>query len=217
MNDLNEIIWRNHYQICVETPDKKSQWYGSGFMLNYKGKLYFVTASHVIFPEKNTDIQYKYYLLTNDNNAESFELFNFFSSKSINLEELSDIEFDCEVDLMDWFSDIDLAVCEIKQPFPFNFVTHELKIGNEVLVPANLTKCRISEKNITPVEKNSKYRVYGVIRNKEVKSRLERTNALHYNITLNNIQNDGSIVMDYPSVKLDEWEALSGSLFFSDN
>jgi hypothetical protein len=154
--------------------------------------------------------------LTNDNNADSFELFNFFSCKYINLEDLKNVEFDEEHNLLEWFTDIDLAFCEIKQPLNLNCITHELKYDNNVLVPAKLPKLRILECCVKEINKEDKYRIYGVIKNCEVSSRLERTNALHCDITLNEITED-QITMDYPSVKLEEWSTLSGSLIFSDD
>lgn len=78
--ELNEAIWRNHYQIITAAEDDvdciNPQFYGSAFRLQYRGKNWLVTADHVLHPEKHglvelregqnaDEIQHRYFLINN--------------------------------------------------------------------------------------------------------------------------------------------------------
>ena len=79
--ELNEAIWRNHYQIITAAEDDveciNPQFYGSAFRLQYRDKNWLVTADHVLHPEKHglvevpegqnaDEIEHRYFLVVDE-------------------------------------------------------------------------------------------------------------------------------------------------------
>lgn len=213
--NLNEIIWRNNYQLIAINPDDNNfsnPFYGSAFFLAYKKRTWFITANHVVHLElldysiirKNQvpPYEYKYFLVNNENSRIKLEelthllRFSFFYKHEQNIfsyEKLKEYGFSAR----NSFDKIDVALCELKNVFPETFLTHRLSDTNgNVLVKEGLTKLAIPSEQFTEPNINDQYFIYGVVKNKYIdEHNFNRCNAMHCNLQYVKEHEEQSLVM----------------------
>ncbi len=237
--ELNEAIWRNHYQIITAAKDDvdciNPQFYGSAFRLQYQDKNWLITADHVLHPEKHglspvpegqnaDDIEHRYFLVNNINASDriatiSTKLFGFYFYNVYDdtLSDLSDEELkELGATDDDFWKRLDIAFCDITGGLPTQALTHDLhdEYGNLIVKPGLIKLCLLPE-SITEPSVDRTYYDYGVIDNKiEENVRFTRVNAPYGGLKY--IENkDGLYRFQCPfPVVYDNWAAMSGSLMF---
>lgn len=238
IHDLNEAIWRNHYQLLVS--DKKdtcclNPFYGSAFRLLYKDRIWIVTADHVIHPDvhgldKSVRIsekhpyEYNYFLLNNKNVEGKLETilttiqgFYFFDNLEFMLD-YSDQELkDAGISIEDLFNRLDIAFCEQKTDFPYSCLTHSLQdVQGNILVEAGLPKLMICSESIAEPSNTDTYYDYGVVLNDCSNGiRFNRYNAMYCYLEFDG-EEDSLFKFKYKGeIILEEWRALSGSAMYN--
>lgn len=238
--DINEAIWRNHYQIVVADKEdcncSEPLFFGSAFRMCYRGKDWLITADHVIHPEKHglieipegqdiDSIEHNYFLINNYNAKDQmatmmtslagFYFFDKFNEEMCDFtpEELNELGATDS----DFFTRIDVAFSDISRGVPGPLLTHDLTdhYGN-VIVANGLMKLSLTEGSITTPSTAKEYFDYGVIKNEIVGFQFRRVNApygyLKYIEEKDNLYRFQSPI----EIKYDEWAALSGSAMFDD-
>lgn len=238
IKDLNEAIWRNHYQLLVSDKTDTNcldPICGSAFRLLYRDRIWIVTADHVIHPDihgidlrkrqgESHPYEYNYFILNNVNVREKLEtiltsIFGFYYFDRIDaLPEFSDQEIiEAGITIEDLFSRLDIAFCEQTKEFPYPMSTHSLQDSNgNVIVKEGLVKLAIPPEAIAEPTPKDTYYNYGVICNGCSNGVLfKRKNAMYCNLKYNGFE-DFLYKFQYPyQIKLEEWESLSGSAFFN--
>lgn len=237
--ELNEAIWRNHYQIITAAEDDveciNPQFYGSAFRLQYRDKNWLVTADHVLHPEKHglvevpegqnaDEIEHCYFLVNNINETDRIatiftKLFGFYfynvyddTLSDLTEEELKELGATDEV----FWKRIDVSFCDISAGLPKQALTHDLhdNYGNLVVKPG-LPKLSLLPESIAEPSADKTYYDFGVINNHiEENIRFCRTNAPYGDLRYIEAK-DGLFRFQCPfHVIYDNWAALSGSLMF---
>ena len=238
INDLNEAIWRNHYQLLVS--DKKdtnclNPFYGSAFRLLYKDKIWIVTADHVIHPDvhgideserkgEEHPYEYNYFLLNNQNVKGKLETilttvqgFYYFDNLELMLDYSEQELKDADISIEDLFNRLVIAFCEQKTDFPYQCLTHSLQDGQgNLLVKAGLPKLIITSESVTEPSWDDKYYDYGVVLNDCSDGiRFNRYNVMYCDLKFGG-ECDSLYKFKYNGqIKYEEWAALSGSAIFN--
>lgn len=235
--DVNEAIWRNHYQLVVSAENDEQalnpQLFGSAFRLLYRDRKWLITADHVISPEKHgklptpkgikpDDVKHQYHLINNVNakdeiatlftSLSGFFYYNKFEPGMLEFtpEELQELGATDE----DFYTRVDLAICETPEGLPCQALTHELSIKGEVVVPHGLQKLSLTTDVLSNPSHDKLYYVYGVVHNDIKGIRFERCNATHGALRYKELK-DGMLVFTNPEPVINnDWEALSGSAVF---
>lgn len=233
--NLNEIIWRNNYQLFAINPDDKNfsdPFYGSAFFLTYRKRTWLITANHVVHPDLfdyciNRDNQehpyeYKYFLVNNENSRNKLEelthllRFSFFYKHKQDFFSYDDLK-KAGINAPSLFKIIDVALCELKNILPETFLTHRLSDANEnILVKEGLTKLLISSEQFIEPNINDQYFIYGVVKNKYIdEHNFNRCNAMHCNLKYVEEYEEKYMFKSPTTITLEEWQAISGSAVFN--
>ncbi len=217
-----ELAWLTTQQIVVteDKDGKKAIGFGSGFFLQYKDFLFFVTADHVyhaqdfdegirlgkdtfvwVFNNKNSRTELAT-MLTPIVGLYSFDQYDINDELSLTIPDMKDISFAI---IQDHF----------KQPF----LTHELRDDNSnIIVPAGKEKVIINSECATELKPKDYCLVEGCvlwdIRNG---INLCRCNAIHQNLLFDKIDNEGYYILKSSEpIEYNKWAGLSGSPVFTD-
>lgn len=216
---LIDVVWLSTLQVVV-TKDKEAQrinnW-GSGFLFQYRERLFFVTADHVahfddfeagerlgkddyiwVFNNKNARGVLAT-ILTPINGLYSFDLFNL-DEVLPEIPELKDIAFSI-----------------ITKPIEEPFFTSELKDTNDtILVPAGKEKIIIKEDCVIEIESTDRCIVGGCVLWNTNGVKLDRCNAIHDGMVLKEINAEGYYVLKYHEpVIVEHWKGISGAPVFN--
>lgn len=217
-----ELAWLTTQQIVV-TEDKEGKQvigFGSGFFLQYKDFLFFVTADHVyhaqdyvegirlgkdtfvwVFNNKNSTTELAT-MLTPIGGLYSFDQYDINDELSFTIPDMKDISFAIILD-------------HFKQPF----LTHDLRDYNDdIIVPAGEEKLIINSECATELSPKDYCLVEGCvlwdIRNGII---LCRCNAIHQDLLFDKIDNEGYYILKSPEpIEYSKWAGLSGSPVFTD-
>ncbi|WP_281631526.1 hypothetical protein [Flavobacterium luteolum] len=222
--DIREILIKTTYQIvvCDENSFKSVPVaYGSGFFLNYKENLFFITADHNIHYE---DHQNKKRLGTDNflgifNNISNKQELNtiitpiggFYFMESI---DLSKEDLDYEL--------IDVAISLVdRTKFEAPFLTDEdLKDDNQnIIVSPNEQKFEFLEEHIIEPSEDDTYYVYGKIR-PEIKGLFFLHRKAIFMSNLKYIQDIGNYLLLNTEDQIndyEDWAGLSGSPVINQN
>lgn len=215
-----EFAWRSTQQIVV-TSDKEGhniKGWGSGFFLQYKGRLFLVTADHVSHPEDfdagirlgKDDYVWVYNNITKSDELSTlltpigglyyFDRCNLNDELSLQIPDMQDVSF---------------AV--LPNSFHFPFLTHELKVGEEILVPADEEKIIIDARCSAELKESDYCLVEGcILWNIKNGLILDRCNAVHQDLTLEEIDDEGNYILKYPQpVIYKYWAGISGAPVFN--
>lgn len=228
-----EYIWRNCYQIvCWDKEANKDNFpttFGSGFFLQYKDKLVFVTADHVLHPDdynqsdhvERSSKEYAYALVNNITNKKEplytvlTPISGFHNCDVYDFKKYLNGEEDIDVASIPEFPDVSISIVDSNR-FEYPFLTHELKVDEKVLVNEGKNKLCIKEDAIVLPSKENRYIVLGVVKNKSTGILWNRVNAFHFNLHYEG-EECGLYKFCYDrSIDSDNWEGLSGSPFFDE-
>lgn len=188
--------------------------FGSGFLADYKGRPFLVTADHVLHlddyesTEVRTGNEYIIAIINNVNNLDG--------NISTVLTPLSGFYYAEQINIKDRKEDlIDISVCLLKEiNFQHPFLTHEISIEGNIIQPAGIEKMFYNTSHFTEPTDKQKYSMYGVVRNDIVGIRGTRTNALYSNISYNGVAGN-YFVFEYPDEIIeDNWVGISGAPIF---
>ena len=228
-----EYIWRNCYQIvCWDKEANKDNFpttFGSGFFLQYKDKLVFVTADHVLHSDdynqsdnvERSSKEYAYALVNNITNKKEplytvlTPISGFHNCDVYDFKKYFNGEEDIDVASIPEFPDVSISIVDSNR-FEYPFLTHELKVDEKVLVNEGKNKLCIKEDAIVLPSKENRYIVLGVVKNKSTGILWNRVNAFHFNLHYEG-EECGLYKFCYDrSIDSDNWEGLSGSPFFDE-
>ena len=214
---LIEVLAKTSYQVQItELTNKEFDRpiaFGSGFLVNYKNELIFVTADHNIHIE-----DYEIYERTGiDNNV---SIFNNISKKeefSTLLTPVGPFYYMEKFDILkpdDKPELFDVAICIVdKKKLKAPFLTEQINDHKgEILVKPNEPKFTFSENQFAEPKKDDDYFIYGKIRPKIKTVFLHRTDTWKENITF--IKKSGDyLLFNTDKIITDEkdWSGLSGS------
>lgn len=218
-----EMLWRTTYQIVAKYKDKPDESIdGSGFVLVYKGHQLFITADHTIhyqdFEEglrKNIDANVA--IINNINDEDRHQsiqtpiggFVNWTKYVSINglIGEVGEDSIDYIPDDMP-----DVAFAELKKAL-YPFLTHEIRLDEELIVPNGTPKLNVQSECIVPIDENDSFMVAGCVRNHIVDGEWHRYNAMYDGLTVKERLSEGLVYMSIGNQNNDikNWEALSGA------
>lgn len=235
---LIEISWRATQQIAIsdeghDLSDGVDGW-GSGTFLNYKGKLVFLTADHVVHYDdhaesnetgKRLDKDDDIYIITNVTDPSgqlSFQpIGGIYSFDEYRVPE----EEDLTEDDIEFMSIPDMKDCA------FSFISHDIKTvthaltdidPNVILVEKKLPKICFHENGLNLGDPVGLCLVSGTVRNRilEVseddgmkRKELNRRNIFHVDLTYSGSKNyDGDYIFNYPQTVYQAfWAGISGA------
>lgn len=222
---LMEYFWKASHQIVILTPDKPSneadiEGWGSGFILEYKGRQFFITCDHnlhMLDDFANGERSGEDFLIAIIANCKdpqnplstgfvTIPGFYYFDSIDINTPEIMDLK--------------DIAFAELKTAMPLPLLTNQLNhYDGSVAVKAGELKLFIKEETISEAEEGKDYVITGCICNRIVDGiRMERRTTFREGIKYTGRTHMGSfLVFEYPDIiNVEEWEGLSGSPIFDE-
>lgn len=236
MENLNvyQYAWLCTYQLIISPEDDReckviSGW-GSGFFLSLRGRFFFVTADHNLHMcdhEEGTRTGTENRLFIYNNIKDEGMLAsivtpmgNFYFYDHYDYSPLFDTEVnpkDVDAEVLAIPDLIDIAFCEVQNKIERPFLTHELTVDDQILVPANEHKLVISSDKITEPSNDCVYLVEGVVEN-EIKGILNyRRNAIHQDLTYSGTK-FGDYFFYYPNgIRYTEWAAISGAPLFDNH
>lgn len=188
--------------------------FGSGFLADYKGKPFLITADHVLHRDdyENTEIRTgNEYIIAIVNNVNNID-----DNISTVLTPLSEFYYAERINLTNANEDlIDISVCLLKNiNFKYPFLTHEISVYGNIIQPAGIEKQFYDTSQFTEPTNEQKYSICGVVRNDIVGIKGIRTNALYSNISYNGAARN-YFVFEYPDEIIeDDWVGLSGAPMF---
>ena len=173
-----EYIWRNCYQLVAweechnqnEFPDI----FGYGFFIKNENNLWFITADHVIHNKdhqegERTSQNYQYAILNNINRDDLStvltSIYGFHSMESFNFDSYLKGEEDIEVAMIPDLKDIAFSLIKEGSSLQYPFQTHELRLQDQIMVPAGCDKFYLTKKSFALPTTDKKYIVMGTIQN----------------------------------------------------
>lgn len=219
-----EYIWRASCQIALNEQNDKEplepMWWGSGFFLLHKDKLYFVTADHCIHPDDYAPVgdgrngkEYIRHILTNTNVKGELSSY---------IQALYDFYFfdRRDEDFPDIVDKLDVAITKVESSILNNLVTTnwiDPKSGKDI-VSAGLVRVPVDSRSATKPKAEDKYIVVGCIHNSSDGVKAHRESIGYCDLHFVEMS-DGEIVISTPLMGTThkDWESLSGSPVFSYN
>ncbi len=221
MNSVFEFAWLATQQVLVSSDDGASdiKGYGSGFFLQYRNKLFFVTADHVahiddfdeglrlgkddfvwVFNNQNSTKELVT-ALTPIGGLFSFDMIDIRDELSFEIPDMQDVAFSI-----------------LPNSFIIPFLTHELRDCNDdLIVAAGKEKIILNSECISELKESDYCLIEGCVKWKITDGiRLERSNAIHIDLKLEDIDAEGCYILSYPNrVVYEHWAGLSGGPVFN--
>lgn len=225
-----EYIWRNCYQIVgwdkKINKDNFPTIFGSGFFIEYKNNLVFVTADHVLHPDdydnsenvERSQNEYSYAIVNNINKENSLEtvltpIGGFYNCDEFNFKKYIVGEEDLDVASIPKFMDLSISIVDPKK-FKQPFLTHKLIVDEDIVVNEGLEKLCIKGDAIVLPTKDNLYVVAGVLQNEPKGVRWGRVNVIYCDLKYEG-EEFGLYKFCYNGIiDKSKWEGLSGSPFF---
>lgn len=187
--------------------------FGSGFLVCYKGKPFFITADHNLHfddyesKEERTGNEYIIAIVNNVNKDLSTVLTplgGFYYAEQLCLDKNKK-------------NLIDVSICLLKEMhFQYPFITHEISINDnsKIIVQAGIEKSFYDSTQFAEPKANQKYAIYGVVHN-NIKGIIgQRTNALYCDISYSSTCGNYHIFLFPSETKYEDWAGISGSPVF---
>ena len=223
---LLEYFWKTSHQIVILSPGENNEnsdivGWGSGFILKYKERFFFITCDHNLHMddydnEQRTGIDYNIGLICNCKHPNEMLSMGLITIPGFYYFEYLDGMYPELLDLKD------LAFAEIKFPLPLPIYTNRLLDfdGETIIVAEGETKLFIDESSIGIPNTNDEYIITGCIRNEICNGiRMNRQNTFRDQIVYTGEKYCNSyLVFENPTqVVYDDWKGLSGSPVFNNN
>lgn len=221
---LLEYFWKTSHQIVILSPGENIEnfdivGWGSGFILKYKERFFFITCDHNVHPDDyehglRTGIDYNIGIICNCKQPKEMLSMGLITIPGFYYFESIDITHPELVDLTD------IAFAEIKFPLPLPIYTNRLYDfdGKTIIVQEGEMKLYINENSIESVNVNDEYVITGCIRNDiYAEIRMDRQNTFRDQIVYTGEKYCNSyLVFENPTqVVYDDWKGLSGSPVFN--
>lgn len=216
---LSEVLIRTNYMTVMTDPADKSMeravGYGSGFIMNYKELLFFVTADHVVHPDDHDEKQRtgKDYVVSIFNNIANPDLpfstlvtpvGGFYYADSFNFlkpEEAPKL--------------LDVSVAIMYERHCQNpFLTHKMQDSTGEITEQK-SKFILREEHISSPDKNHQYYVCGQVRHNLKGLALYRDTVIYENITYQAQSGDYHLFRSDKKIIYEDWAGLSGSAIFN--
>ena len=220
-----EYFWKASHQIVMLTPDKPSneadiEGWGSGFILEYKGRQFFITCDHNLHMlddfanGERSGEDFQIAIIANYKDPQNplstgfvtIPGFYYFDSIDLKTPEIMDLK--------------DIAFAELKSEMPLPLLTNQLNhYDGSVAVKAGELKLFIKEETMSEAIVGKDYVITGCICNRIVDGiRMERRTIFREGIKYTGRTHMGSfLVFEYPDIiNVEEWEGLSGSPIFDE-
>lgn len=221
MDSVFELAWFATQQVLVTSDDRALdiQGFGSGFFLQYRNKLFFITADHVThindFKEGIRLGKDNYVWVFNNHNTKELAtvltpirgLFSF---------DMIDIKDRLSFDIPD-MQDVTFSI--LPNSFKIPFLTHELRDSdNNLVVAAGKEKIILKSECISELEEFDYCLIEGCVEWKITNDiRIERSNAIHLDLKFKDIDREGYYTLSYPNrIIYQHWAGLSGGPVFND-
>lgn len=219
-----EVLVKTHYHTVTTEPGNldsdKYICHGSGFMVQYKNVVFFITADHVLhFADYESENKIRtgidnvvsiYNNVRPDTNAISTvctPLGGFYYMDGFNLTKPNELP---EL--------IDVAVCVMKPiSFQYPFLTDEKEFQDKEKATGQ-PKFILTEANFTEPDTDNNYFIYGKIKTQMKGLMLYRENTLKENLKY--VYKSGDYyLLNTPDIitDIDEWSGLSGSPVFDNH
>lgn len=215
-----EFAWLTTQQIAV-TSDKEGtniKGFGSGFFLQYKERLFFVTADHVAHPD-DFEVGIR---LGKDDYVWVFNNKNSTTELATMLTPIGGIYYFDKMDFNDELSfeilDMkDIAFAILPNSFKAPFLTHELKCDDEVIVAPGREKVIVKSECIAELSKEDYCLMEGCVHWDIKGVRFERCNAIYCDLRLNDVDSEGYYLLE-PTIPVvyKDWAGLSGGPVYND-
>lgn len=215
MFSLTEVLVKTTYQIVIskETSfqSKPIAW-GSGFFINYKDKLFFITADHNIHIEdhkknERTGIENHLAVLNNVSDKITFSTmlspiggFYYMEKFDISKEDLNPQLVDVAISLVD----------RTKFQAPF-FTDEDIRDGETKLVSPNEQKFEFLEEHLTEPRTADTYYVFGKIKPHFKGLFVHRENTFKNDLKYIDTYGDFMLLNTTQVIVYEEWAGLSGS------
>lgn len=214
-----EFSWRITQQLLIFNQDEKDmskiKGWGSGFFLEYRGKLFLVTADHCIhfddYQEGRLGRDDKICIVNNIYDKQQWIStltpiggFYYFDKYDIRDIEIPDLQ--------------DFAFALHENSFEVPFLTRELKADEVILCEDAKEKFILKSDAVVDFDKDRFYVCIGTVQN-EIKNGMFNScaNAIHCDLRFREFDTEGNAVLDFPgSVKYNEWAGLSGGAVMDD-
>lgn len=221
MESVYELSWMATQQVIVTSDNKgeKIKGFGSGFFIEYKDKLFFITADHVVHIEDH-EVQMRVgkddyiWVINNINSNEelstmltpigglySFDQINLIDDLSLEIPDMEDISF---------------AI--LPNSFKNPFLTNELKIEDKILVPCGKEKIIIKSECLDEIKETDYCLVESCVHWNLDGIKLNRSNCIYQDLKLDGIDAQGDIILKYPfKIIHKDWAGISGAPVFNDS
>ncbi len=216
-----EFAWLVTHQIVV-TEDKDGRVikdFGSGFFFHYRDRLFFVTAGHVSHPDdfdEGIRLGKEDYVWVFNNINSTTELATMLTPiGGIYSFDQFDINDELSFEIPD-MKDISFAI--LPNTFTFTFLTQELRVDEQIIVPAGEEKLIVNSECAAELTSSDYCLVEGCVMWNNIDGiKVSRCNAIYHDLTLAGTDKDGYYILKHSEpVEYDKWVGLSGAPVFSD-
>ncbi len=221
MFSITEILVKTTYQVVISN-EKSFQSnpiaFGAGFFINYKDKLFFITADHNIHIEdhkmsERTGIDNCLAILNNISDKMTFSTimtpiggFYYMESFDISKEDLNPQLIDVAISMVD----------RGKFEAPF-FTDEDIRDGDTILVSPNEEKFEFLEEHIDAPKESDSYYVFGKINPHFKGLFLHRNNTFKNNLKYIDTFGNYMLLNYTDEIVYDDWAGLSGSPVINQN
>lgn len=221
MNSVFEFAWLATQQVLVSSDASAAdiKGYGSGFFLQYRNKLFFITADHVAHIddfEEGLRLGKDDFLWVINNKNSTKELATaltpiggLFSFDKIDIRD----ELSFEIPDMQ-----DVTFSILSNSFKIPFLTHEIRVPDlNFEVAAGKEKIILNSECISELKESDYCLIEGCVKwNITDGIRLERSNVIHSNLKFKEFDDEGCYILSYPyKVVYQHWAGLSGGPVFN--
>lgn len=223
---LHEVLVKTSYLTQITEPENKSLdhplGFASGFIVEYNGDKFFVTADHTIhrddYNEGIEERTWKDYVISIFNNYTDPE--NFLSTVITTLGGFFYMEQPHLNKPENLPRPIDVSVCKMKSiHFQYPFLTDQVKFTNGETIKVGEQKFTIKKESFGDPVENKSYFIFGKIRTKLIDNiRMYWQNTLKESLKFET-KNGDFYLFNTPDLITDdeEWEGLSGSPVISED
>lgn len=221
INSVFEFAWLATQQIIV-TSDNEAihiKGFGSGFFFQYRDRTFLVTADHVTHLDDfdaGIRIGKDDYVWVLNNKNSTRELATMLTPiGGIYSFDLLDINDELSFEIPD-MKDISFAI--LPDTFKYPFLTHELRIEDQVMVQAGKEKVIIKSECAAELKETDYCLIEGCVQCNIIDGiKLSRCNAIYQDLVLDSVDSDGYYIMKYSNpIVYNDWAGLSGGPVFTD-
>lgn len=219
-----QLAWNASYQLMIVESDNKNaipKGFGSGFVYQYKGQAYLITADHVLHNydhnetcEGRSGKEDIIRICNNFNVPGELESVETYYKGGFYYEDMYSLS---EIDGLQLTDYIDITSRKIDKIVQYGFFSRELRdCDGSIIVAKGSEKIIIPDCQIDDINSTDYYLICGCCCNDICGARLVYKNVVHQDLKYKETNKDGTILLSYDMcVKDEEWAGLSGSPVFN--